>query len=98
MYKYPGVLQLLKVPVDLSGRVLQLLKIPVDLSVYPLAIVGEPGRLAPRPAFLVGYRGIFVPRATFFDHAPTFFADLLLFNRILRGIGPGVHTLGKPGL
>ncbi len=97
LYKYPGVLQLLKIPVDLSGRVLQLLKIPVDLSVHPLIVVGAPGRLAPHPVFLVRYRGIFVPRAIFFDDAPTFFANLLLFNRIFRGIGPGVDALGKPG-
>ena len=72
LYRYPGVLQLLKVPVGLSARVLQLLKIPVDLSVHPLMVVGAPGRLAPRPTYLVGCRGIFVPRAIFFDHAPPF--------------------------
>ncbi len=83
LYKYPGVLQLLK--------------IPVDLSVHPLIVVGAPGRLAPHPVFLVRYRGIFVPRAIFFDDALTFFANLLLFNGIFRGIGPGVHALRKSG-
>ena len=51
LYKYPGVLQLLKVPVGLSARVLQLLKIPVDLSVHPLMVVGAPRRFVSSPTY-----------------------------------------------